>query len=212
MSSPGKRPYEQAEARFPKNHTIESYYRHACQVLGDECKAKHNHVPIFYSPHRFGHEYMDVEDSTPPKVGRATIGVKCGPFTMWPNPENNTYKQDVPLAIRIHPATAKTAMLTIKIGVVVALDERKDVKIEVPDPETPAQEEYAGFEKFTETLALINMDFRCGHPDCVKIDNGRTLDYGVDMSHVTCHVDEDEDYLSGHIIIHSNLDCDNAMY
>ena len=198
MSSPGKRQHEQVEARFPKDHTIESFWRFTCKVLGNECKAKHNHVPIFYSPHRSGQEYHDVEDSTSPKVGRATIGVKVGQDTMLPNLENNTYKQDVPLAIKIFPATTKTAMLTIRIGVVVALDERKDVTIEVPDPETPAQEEYAGFMKCTETLALLDMDFRCGRADCVKIDNGRSLDYNVDMSHVARDMDGE---LSGHIII-----------
>ena len=209
MSSPGKRPHEQVEARFPSGHTIGSFYRSTCEVLGVESRTKNNHVPIFYCPHRFNVDYVDVEDSTPPKVGRALIGVKVGSYTMLPNPENNTYKHDIPLAIRIYPATAKTAMLTIKIGVVVALDERKDVTIEVPDPETPAQEEYAGFIKCTETLALMNMDFRCDLADCVKIDNGRSLDYTVDMSHVAWNMDGD---LSGHIIIHSNLDRENAMY
>ena len=221
MASPAKndkkRVYMPAVSCFPKNMTIESAYAYSCEVLEKECKAKHGRVAHFYCPHRSGVHFTDIKDSTPPKSGRATTspagelsGSTCGVA-------GNIYKHTIPLALKIFAPTKKTSMLTVRIGVVVALEQQNESRvIAVPDTTTAAQEEYADFVRFTETLALIDVNFQelfWTENAATKVDCGKSLAYVVDMSGVVMKSDDETNVqLSGHIIIASTIDRENAMY
>lgn len=204
-----KRAFEPGIRTFPDGESIESAYMNALQDLKTESKLRHGRVAPFWCPHRNKIKYKNINDSESPKFGHVhRLAIRRGNI-------GNEYKQDVGLAVKLYPPTITTQRLGLRLGIIAALNKRNDIYISPPEAETDAQHLYRDFVVYTDTLAVIDVDFRQNDAGfwtekaVTKVDTGKSMTYTVDMSNVEMKMNDE---LSGHMVISSCLDPGNTMY